>query len=304
MNIKTIFIDPNQQRLRAGWRLLIQTIFMTMLGIVGQVILFFVPAAPSPSSNGLLIFQLIELIGVTASIFLMRRLFDRRSLVSLGLKINLQMLKDLFVGMLIPVLMMGSIYLLEWSFGWLEFQGFAWDFETPSRVISKTLPLLLAFILVGWNEELLSRGYHLQTLASGLNLFWGVIISAIIFAVLHLGNPHSSWISTLGIILAGLFLGYAYLRTKQLWLPIGLHIGWNFFEAVIFGFPVSGMDLYSLIQIRVSGPEIITGGAFGPEAGLVLLPALLVGTVFVRWYTRLESTKDTKDHEEPLRDIS
>jgi uncharacterized protein len=286
MNIKNIFINPNQQRLRAGWRLLLQTILMSMLGIVLQAILYFASAVPDSSSNGLLTFQLLELFSITTSIFLIRRLFDRRSLVSLGLKFDLQMLKDLFVGLGIPALMMGTIYLLEWGFGWLEFQGFAWDIETPTRVISRTIPLLLAFILVGWNEELLSRGYHLQTLASGLNLFWGVIISSTIFGLLHLTNPHASWISSIGIILAGFFLAYAYVRTQQLWLPIGLHIGWNFFEAVVFGFPVSGIDLYSLIQIRVMGPEIITGGAFGPEAGLVLLPALLVGTVCVWMYSR------------------
>jgi len=286
MTIKTIFINPEQQRLRAGWRLLIQTILMSALEIIVLGILFFIPLFQRTSSNELLTFQILELFSITISIFLVRRLIDRRSVTSLGLKIDRQMVKDLLIGIGIPALMMGLIYLLEWSFGWLTFQGFAWEIESPSRVLNKTLPLLLAFILVGWNEELLSRGYHLQTLASGINRFWGVMISSFVFGALHLANPHASWISTLGIFLAGLFLAYAYIRTGQLWLSIGLHIGWNFFEAVVFGFPVSGMDLYSLIQIRVTGPNIITGGDFGPEAGLVLLPALLLGTVLVQWFTR------------------
>jgi membrane protease YdiL (CAAX protease family) len=97
-----------------------------------------------------------------------------------------------------------------------------------------------------------------------------------------------------------LFFAYAYLRTRQLWLPIGLHIGWNFFEGTIFGFPVSGTTSYQLIHQSVSGPEIITGGAFGPEAGLILLPALLLGTAMVIILTR--NRRD--QHRSPLPEPS
>jgi hypothetical protein len=65
-----------------------------------------------------------------------------------------------------------------------------------------------------------------------------------------------------------------------------LHLGWNFFEGNAFGFPVSGQYFYQLIRQTTSGPDIITGGAFGPEGGLILLPALLLGTAGVFWYTR------------------
>jgi membrane protease YdiL (CAAX protease family) len=102
----------------------------------------------------------------------------------------------------------------------------------------------------------------------------------------HSFNPNLSWQAFLGLFLSGLFLAYGYLRTRQLWLPIGLHLGWNFFEGNVFGFPVSGQYFYQLIRQTVSGPDIITGGAFGPEGGLILLPALLLGTVGIFWYTR------------------
>jgi hypothetical protein len=133
---------------------------------------------------------------------------------------------------------------------------------------------------------LLSRGYHLQTIASGLNLFWGVVISSAVFGLLHLGNPNATWVSAAGIFFAGLYLAYGYIRTKQLWLSIGLHIGWNFFEGVVFGFPVSGLDIYALTRIKVHGPEIWTGGAFGPEAGLIVLPSLILGGFLIYLYTR------------------
>jgi len=156
--------------------------------------------------------------------------------------------------------------------------------------LKNVLLFFVIFIFVGWNEELLSRGYHLQTIASGINLFWGVIISSAVFGLVHLGNPHATWISAAGIFFAGAYLAYAYIRTRQLWLPIGLHIGWNFFEGVVFGFPVSGLDIYALTRIQVHGPELWTGGPFGPEAGLIVLPALLVGAGLIYLYSKNRET--------------
>jgi hypothetical protein len=91
----------------------------------------------------------------------------------------------------------------------------------------------------------------------------------------------------IGISFGGVFLAFAYLRTRSLWLPIGLHLGWNFFEGAVFGYPVSGMNLSpNLLVQEARGPAWITGGTFGPEAGLVLLPGLLVGAWILAQYTQ------------------
>ena len=283
--IKLIFISPEETRLRAGWRLILQIIFMVILSACLLIPWVFIQGQ-IPSSRGLLAFQVVELIGVTLSIILARRFLDRRSVGSLGLMVSKQSLIDVLVGIGITFFMMGLIYLVEYGLGWLTFIRYAWDVDSLGMVISQILVSVLAFVLVGWNEELLSRGYHLQNLADGLNLFWGVVLSSVGFGLLHIANPNASWISSLGIFLAGVFLAYGYLRTLQLWLPIGLHIGWNIFEGVIFGFPVSGMETYRLIQTSVNGPDLWTGGAFGPEAGLVVVPALLLGALMVWAYTR------------------
>src|SRR3989337_826088 len=133
--------------------------------------------------------------------------------------------------------------------------------------------MLGVFVVVSWQEELLSRGYWFQNLSEGLNPVWGVAISSILFALLHLVNPHMSVSAGLGLFAAGIFLAYARVRSGQLWLAMGLHTGWNFFEGTVFGFSVSGLEnLSPLIVQSVAGPELFTGGAFGPEAGLVLLP--------------------------------
>src|SRR5581483_776201 len=287
--LSIIFLSPNEPRLRAGWRLFLQTLLMILIGIIVGIV--FIPLQIALEGTGFsqhsfLIGEFEELLVITASVYLARRFLDRRSFVSLGFNLDKYILYDIIAGIVITFIMMGSIFAAMWALGWLKFESFAWDTEPLSNVILQTLAFFFIFILVGWNEELLSRGYHLQTIASGTNLFWGVVISSAVFGLLHLGNPNATWVSAAGIFFAVLFLAYGYVRTKQLWLSIGLHIGWNFFEGVGFGFPVSGLDIYPLTHITVSGPEIWTGGAFGPEAGLIVLPALALGAVLIYLYSR------------------
>jgi len=283
-----VFISPDEPRLRAGWRLLLQTLLLFVLGIIVSIIGRILGITIDPEN--LIAGQILNLILITGSVYIARRWLDKRSFESLGLRLDIQTLYDILAGIGITFVQMGFIYIVMLALGWLTFEGFAWEFDPINTVITSTLTFLLAFIFVGWNEELMSRGYHLQTIASGLNLFWGVVISSAVFGILHLGNPNATWVSAAGIFFAGIYLAYGYIRTKQLWLPIGLHIGWNFFEGVVFGFPVSGLDIYALLRIKVSGPVLWTGGAFGPEAGLIVLPSLLVGGGLIYWFTKNRET--------------
>jgi len=281
--ISRIFISPDEPRLRAGWRLLLQTILLFILGTVVSFIGLLLKTSPSATT---ILNQILNLIAITGSVYIARRWLDKKSFESLGLKLSRQTWIDILAGIGITFVQMGLIYIVMLGLGWLTFTGFAWQFDPIGTVITGVLTFLIVFLFVGWNEELLSRGYHLQTIASGLNLFWGVVISSAVFGVLHLSNPNATWVSAAGIFFAGIFLAYGYIRTKQLWLPIGLHIGWNFFEGVGFGFPVSGLDIYALTRIEVTGPDLWTGGAFGPEAGLIVLPALIVGIVLIYLFTK------------------
>jgi len=290
-----IFFSPDERRLRAGWRLAIHTVLLLVLVFVCELALLVVAGLVANISTWasddaflLLLNELGLFLAVTLATWLVRRFIDRRSFASLGLQISRQSSYDLLAGFAISFVMMGSIFAVELMLGWTQMPEFAWQTQAGISVLGSLALWLFIFILGGWAEELLSRGYHLQTLAGGLNLFWGVLISSAVFGMLHLGNPDASWVSTLGILLAGLFLALPYVLTRQLWLSIGLHIGWNFFEGVIFGFPVSGLQTYNLLQHSVTGPELWTGGAFGPEAGLLLLPALLFGSVLVYLYARPE----------------
>ena len=285
MTFRSIFYNE-EPRLRAGWRLLVQSVLLLILTICAFIPLAFVPRFAS--SAELLYLQVASVIGTTLSILVVRRLLDKRSFASLGTRIDRWTLLDLLAGMGITFLVMALIFGIQWAAGWVRFDSFAWQDTPLAGVIIETLVSFLTLILVGWGEELLSRGYHLQTLESGLNTVWAVLISSAVFSFMHLSNPNVESIPFVasGLLLAGVFLAFGYLRTRQLWLPIGLHIGWNFFEGVVFGFPISGLDYYHLAHLQFSGPQIWTGGLFGPEAGLILIPGMILGFILVALYTR------------------
>ncbi|MBN2045914.1 MAG: CPBP family intramembrane metalloprotease [Anaerolineales bacterium] len=282
--IQHIFISPDEPRLRAGWRVAAQMGIMLALTVVFACPLGVVIVAAPEWLNLALI--LGTAFPVLISVPLARKFIDRRSIVSLGLQMSARTFTDLLAGVGISLVQIGLIFGVELAFGWAQVEGFAWQAQSGLRVAGGLLLWLLLYMAVGFYEELLSRGYHLQNLEEGSNTFWAVLISSAIFGVGHLTNPNASWVSTLGIMAAGVFLAYGYLRTRRLWLPIGLHIGWNFFLGPVFGFPVSGLDAFHLINLQVSGPELVTGGAFGPEAGLLALLAQILGAGLIWVYTR------------------
>jgi membrane protease YdiL (CAAX protease family) len=285
--LATIFISPDERRFRAGWRLLLHAMLVFLItGILVSVILLFLQDAALLSTTTSSLGFLLETIAILIATFIARRALDRRTFVSLGFELNEFAFTDLLLGFFIPGILMGFIFLVEWSLGYLTFEGFAWQVEDFSSVLSGLGSGFAVFVMVAISEELLSRGYHLQNITEGTNLFWGLLISSSLFSVLHLTNPNSGLTAVAGLIGAGIFLAFGWMRTGQLWLPIGLHLGWNFFEGNIFGFPVSGLETFRLIRHSIQGPVWLTGGAFGPEAGFIILPAMAFGIVLMVIFTR------------------
>lgn len=280
-----IFLTDDKSRLRAGWRILI-ALFLTaqLFNIVNAI------WGPT-SGYG-------DAVVVSTSIFLTRHFVDKRSIGSLGLQLNKQTVLDLLAGFGIALLLIVAIFAIEYSLGWLDFESFAWQNEQPSVVLWQTLDSIVGHTVGAYKEELVDRGYMLQTIASGLNLPLAAIITSIGFGIGHMANPNSSWLAAAGITVLALLLVYGYVRTQQLWLPIGFHAGWNIFQRTL-GFPLSGYELPGLLKINVSGPELWTGGNFGPEAGLIVLPICLLGAVLVHLYTRhhINALQDTSGFE-------
>lgn len=291
--LANIFFSPSERRLRTSWRLLIHFFILLILLTIFEIIIGFIIAVgqtPVSATLQLMLGVLISSIAITISIYIARVYLDQRTFTSLGLNWNLDALSDLFAGFAISLLIVLVIFLSMWLLGWIRILGFAWQ-NTSTTWISNLFYYFIFMSFVAWGEELLARGYWLQNLSDGLNLIWGVIISSALFSIFHLTNPGSTWFSAIGIFLAGMFLAYGYLVTRKLWFPIGLHLGWNFFLGPIFGFAVSGLEFEHLVNLSIQGPDLITGGSFGPEAGLIIIPALLIGTSLIFIYSRQQKKR-------------
>ncbi len=284
-----LFLTESDRRPRAFWRLSAHlAAFLFFSGCFSVPLLFFPDLlGPGPIPMELMLISAFAgTLAITLTTFLARRLLDRRSFGSLGLSLSGRAIPDLLVGFLIPAAQMATVYAVEVAFGWSRWQGWAWEVQPLSGVLAGVFLGFGAFLLVGYQEELLSRGYQLQNLVEGSGLRRALLISSAIFALLHLANPGASFAAIIGLLLAGYFLAFGWLRTGALWLSIGLHVGWNFFEGTVFGFQVSGLELFTLMRHQVSGPAWITGGDFGPEAGVIMLPAYAVGILLILAYTR------------------
>ena len=323
--MRNLFWNPEERRVRAPWRLLAQgMLFFAMSAILGSLAMFvvlFVAVAggsplPSPSDPDFIqqftdltlrdplagvLLMLSTFLSIFVSVWLVGKLLDRRPLAGFGFHCTTRWWADLGFGLALGALLMVGIFLVELAAGWVTVTGTFQSARWPFRIA--ILMQLVQFIGVGIQEEMLSRGYHLRNLAEGLNLpsvkpkaalVLGYVLSSAIFGLLHAGNPNASVVSTINLVIAGLFLGLGYVLTGELAIPIGLHITWNFFQGNVFGFPVSGgASTTSFIAIQQGGPDLWTGGAFGPEAGLIGLLAIAVGCLLtVAWvhhqYGRVE----------------
>ena len=129
---------------------------------------------------------------------------------------------------------------------------------------------LVAAIGTAFIEEIVFRGIVFRIVEGALGTWIALILSSAIFGLLHLVNPHATLQGAVAIVFeAGVMLAAAYVLTRRLWLPIGIHAGWNFTQGGIFGVSVSGQPSGGLLDGALSGPEWLSGGSFGAEASIV-----------------------------------
>ncbi len=169
--------------------------------------------------------------------------------------------------------------------------------------------LLARFVLI-WAvaEEIAFRLLALNGLVVLLRSRWQAIAwGALLFGALHACNPSASLIAILGNALGGVLYGAAYLLHRSIWLPIGLHVGWNLFQGPVFGFPVSGNDRSALIHQEAGVPRWFAGSPYGPEADpLGFLIRLLLIAMVVIWWRRTAgwaaaAARDTEGRRDPGR---
>jgi membrane protease YdiL (CAAX protease family) len=203
-------------------------------------------------------------------------------------------LRDAVFGVLVGAVSIGCAALVGTTLG-----GYRFNIPETFDAASVTRTLFTSgfiFLLSAAAEEMIFRGYALQTLLRSWPLWVAIAVTSVPFALAHLSNPEAVPVFTfINTLLAGAWLGVAYWRTRSLWLPLGIHAGWNWVQGAILGSPVSGITKIApapLLRFTDSGPFWIGGGSYGIEGGAACTIALILSTLFILRTRLLSATPE------------
>lgn len=271
-------------RMRTGWRLVIFSLIVFVLFLLStSILLQIIPEKEirgerqwdSLSAD---FFVLFIFITVLLSSFIMVKYFDKRPFASIGLSFDTGWLKEIAYGLIAGFLLTSLLFLVGLL---INSYRVSINEEGASFFLHSFIKYFILILIYASFEEVIFRGYPLQTLIEGIGNTLSIIILSSIFGLLHSFNPNSSLIGILNTALAGAFLSIIYIKGRSLWLPIFIHFSWNFSMGYIFALPVSGIDFDGTPLITSSiGPEILSGGEFGLE-GSILTTFLLSFSIMV-----------------------
>ena len=300
MEAPNIFVDGTG-KLRSGWRAVLFAVAFLVCAKLFEAIAFIVigfagrdrAVALSRSSWSFLIGALVLLSSATLVGWACGRIFEDLPFRSFGWSPHSGWFKNLMIGSAIGA---ASLFLAAGLAAVTRGIRFSLDSVDASTILKTAIVSALIFIVAASGEEALFRGYPLQTFARAKLAWVGVLLTSLPFAMAHLYNPHANrGFTFVNTALAGVWLAAAYLRTRSLWFPLGLHWSWNWAQASLLGLPVSGIERIApapLLHAMNAGPDWLTGGAYGIEGGAACTVALVISTVVV-WRTRFVSPTET-----------
>lgn len=293
-----IFWNRNEHRLRALWRIVLQTIFW----FAGIVILLlpvmpFLPDGETTVADGFDIALALQCPAILLAVWLAGRVLDRRRFSDFGMTLGRGWWLDLGFGLFLGALLITLVFLIEMAAGWLTITDVLAAPAGEPFAAAIILPTVM-FVLIGIQEEVLFRGYHLINIAEGLRgerfgsraaVIGAALVTAVVFTAMHLFNAHVGPLAMAGVFMLGIITAAGYVLTGELAIPIGLHITWNFFQDTVFGFPVSGGDLSpaTFVAVDAHGPALWVGDEFGPESGLLAIGAMVLGILLIALWVRL-----------------
>jgi membrane protease YdiL (CAAX protease family) len=187
---------------------------------------------------------------------------------------------ELGFGVFLGALLLSCTVATLWALGMYQVQSSVVVSQWPLIIVNGLAIAAQAAIL----EELLVRGIILRLLCERFGDIAALVISALLFGALHLANPHSSLLIAAGLAAqAGVLLGAAYLLTRHLWLPIGLHFAWNFGQATVYGGALSGTTTHAIISAKLTDPTWLSGGEFGVEGSVFATLFCLIAAMILLW---------------------
>ncbi|MCB2231399.1 CPBP family intramembrane metalloprotease [bacterium] len=227
----------------------------------------------------MVILEIMQMAVVLLLVWLFRRFIDRRSVKSIGFGWSRWAKIDLVAGFLWGIGLVTTVFLIQWMLGWVRVVGVSYPFGS-------LFIMAVVIALAAAREEIVMRGYMLKNVMESANKYLALVFISVLFALSHGLNPNVSLTGIANIIIAGLLLGVYYVHRQNLWFPIGLHIGWNYFQGAVWGSPVSGIGLPSILKLEFVGPELWTGGSFGFEASLLATIVTALATILIHFRYR------------------
>ena len=215
-------------------------------------------------------YSMIFIMGIMLWLFM--KFIDKQPLIEIGFQTKGR-LKEFNYGLIMGLVIMAFAYVSLSLIGEIVFENYTFDLQNIFLSI-------ILFVGVSVFEEVIFRGYMLKNLLESFNPYVALFISSIFFSLIHGSNPNVTTLGLCNIFLAGFFLGASYVFTKNLWFPIALHFSWNFFQSM-FGFKVSGLDSYSIIEFTIPENNMLNGGEFGFESSLLSIIILIIGTYII-----------------------
>jgi membrane protease YdiL (CAAX protease family) len=297
MDNNSVFFNE-ARRIRSGWRFLIFLLSYFLLsavfGVGAIAVVSNLPIGFSP--NSLLAFVLPFVVFGAIAVFLgwfLGKVLEDLPFRALGCSLTKNWLKDLFLGLIIGAVSFGFAALVAAVFGGLRFEINA---NSGASAIFLTLSVtFLIFTFGAISEEVLFRGYLLQTMSRS-RLFWfGVLVTSVLFASGHANNPNATFFSWTNTFLAGIWLAAAYWKTRTLWFPFGVHLAWNWIQGAFLGISVSGLsDLAAapIFKPLNTAETFFTGGDYGIEGGFACTLALIVSTILIYFLPFLRPTPE------------
>lgn len=254
------------------------------------------------TSGGDLLDILQNLTGTMATVSLVLIYWvaiQKNSFRSIGFMLDKGWLKEIILGLSMGIVLLGLTFVFLLLIGQIHI-------ENIKRAPGTLLKYLVMFLLVGFNEELLTRGYLLGAMRKLVNKYIALVLVAVLFSLMHIFNDNFSFIPFLNIILAGILLGVVYIYTGRLWFAIALHFSWNFIQGPVLGSQVSGnVTKGTVLEITSTGNPLFTGGDFGFEGSLLMtvlmiILILVLGIHYRKRYPDVVSSENDSIQEEGL----
>lgn len=262
-------------QVRSGWKILSVILLVT---IISMILSFIVEIMPLSHDVKNVIAMYAGQIVFVIAVWIALKWIDQKRFKDIGL--GSFRFRDFSWGLLLGAVLMTLIFFILLVSGEVTLQNALSEPNVSHFIWSG----LLLFIIVGFAEELVFRGYFMTALGQMDRKWLTVLISALIFGLVHGSNPNVSLLGVTNVFIVGILFAVMFIKTGSLWMPIGFHVTWNYFQGNVFGFPVSGTEPHGIYNIGEMGSALWTGGAFGPEGGLLATLLLGVGFLFVWWY--------------------